>query len=127
MNIFITLNFNKSLKKLHRNQKKYLDEAIRNLCKNPLCGELKKGNLSGIRVYKFQVGSLLTLLAYQYNAQTKELILLKMGSHENFYRDLKKRHSFVEHLMKVPSFEGLDLTRDKSEMRNIEFKDEEGK
>jgi len=89
MKIFQTRSFIKALKKLHDNQKKCLDEAVRALCKNPLCGELKKGNLSGVRVYKFQMVSLLTLLAYQYDAQTKELILLKIGSHENFYRDLK--------------------------------------
>jgi mRNA-degrading endonuclease YafQ of YafQ-DinJ toxin-antitoxin module len=33
--------------------------------------------------------SQMTLLAYQYDAQANELILLKIGSHENFYRDLK--------------------------------------
>lgn len=54
---------------------------------NPEIGELKKGDLAGIRVYKFYMGKQLTLLAYQYSE--KKLALLSLSSHENFYRDLK--------------------------------------
>jgi mRNA-degrading endonuclease YafQ of YafQ-DinJ toxin-antitoxin module len=31
----------------------------------------------------------LTLLAYKYDKQDSSIILLALGSHENFYRDLK--------------------------------------
>ena len=89
MKIFQVQSFKKSIKKLHNNQKKCLDDAIRILCKDPLCGDLKKAYLSGIRVFKLQMLSLLTLLAYKYDDQEDQLILLKLGSHENFYRDLK--------------------------------------
>jgi len=33
----------------------------------------------------------LALLAYEYDEVKDELTLLAFGSHENFYRDLKKR------------------------------------
>ena len=89
MKILQVQSFKKSIKKLHGNQKKCLDDAIRVLCSDPLCGDLKKADLSGIRVYKFQMMSLLTLLAYRYDPQEDQLILLKLGSHENFYGDLK--------------------------------------
>ncbi len=89
MKVIQKQSFGKAIKKLHTNQKESLDEAIKTLCENPLCGELKLGDLSGVRVYKFTMVSQMTLLAYQYDAQANELILLKIGTHENFYRDLK--------------------------------------
>ena len=89
MKVLQTRSFLKEIKKLHQNQKVCLDEAVKVLCGDPFLGEMKKGNLLGIRVYKFQMVSLLTLLAYQYEDRNDTLTLLKIGSHENFYRDLR--------------------------------------
>ena len=83
--------FEKAIKKLHANAKQDLDKAVKTLVRNPLAGDLKKGDLNGIRVYKFNMINQLTLLAYKYNEVEKNLILLALGSHENFYRTLKKR------------------------------------
>ena len=82
--------FIKTVKKLHANAKQDLDEALKELMKNPLAGELKKGDLSGIRVYKFNMVHQLTLLAYVYDESNENLTLLALGPHENFYRDLKR-------------------------------------
>lgn len=90
MNIVETRTFSKQVKKLHKNQKKELDEAIKEIIKNPEIGEVKKGDLNGIQVYKFKMVNQLTLLAYDFYPQQKQIILLSLGSHENFYRDLKK-------------------------------------
>ncbi|MBA2306543.1 type II toxin-antitoxin system RelE/ParE family toxin [Candidatus Dependentiae bacterium] len=90
MNIVQTTEFKKQVKKLHRNQKHQLDEAIKAISKDPLMGIPKKGDLSGVRVYKFTMIDQLTLLAYQFNTTQIQLILLALGTHENFYRDLKK-------------------------------------
>lgn len=54
-------------------------------------GELKKGDLAGVRVHKFHLISALHLLAYTYNDEQKTLTLHYLGSHENFYRDLKSK------------------------------------
>ena len=81
--------FGKVAKKLHANAKQDLDNAIKELIENPLAGEMKKGDLNGIRVYKFKMVNQLTLLAYIYNKNEKNLALLALGPHENFYRDLK--------------------------------------
>lgn len=89
MNIVQTKRFANTVKKLHRNQKSALDDAIRYLAANPESGMLKKGDLAGIRVYKFTMANQLTLLAYRYEHDTLTLTLLAMGTHENFYRDLK--------------------------------------
>lgn len=85
--ILQTPTFSKQVKKLHKNQKKELDQAVKDIVKEPSIGQMKKGDLNGVRVYKFKMTNQLTLLAYELNQQ--QLILLALGSHENFYRDLK--------------------------------------
>jgi len=83
--------FNRTVKRLHPNEKEILDKAIRDLMANPEAGNLKIGDLAGIRVYKFKVSQNLMLLAYKYSAETDVMNLLEYDSHENFYRDLKRR------------------------------------
>jgi hypothetical protein len=56
--------------------------------RDPAVGEAKKGDLAGVYVYKFKCCGQLTLLAYEYDPKTRLLLLL--GSHENFHRDLKR-------------------------------------
>lgn len=90
MHILQTSTFSKQLKKLHKNQKLELDKAIKKLLNNQNLGEEKKGDLSGIRVYKFKMTNQLTLLAYEINKKRDCLILLAVGTHENFYRTLKQ-------------------------------------
>lgn len=79
--------FRRSYKKLHPNQKADVDDAVIDIVQNPMLGEAKTGDLANIFVYKFKCNGQLTLLAYKYNPQSRFLLLL--GSHENFYRDLK--------------------------------------
>lgn len=88
--ILQTPTFKKAAKKLHKNQKADLDQAIRELMNNPLLGEQKKGDLLFLRVYKFKMVKQLTLLGYSYEDGTVTLELLTFGSHENFYRDIKR-------------------------------------
>jgi mRNA-degrading endonuclease YafQ of YafQ-DinJ toxin-antitoxin module len=90
MKILQTPTFSKQVKKLHANQKKDLDLAITTVIDNPAIGALKKGDLNGVQVYKFSMVKQLTLLAYEWQEHEDALILLSLGSHENFYRDLKK-------------------------------------
>jgi mRNA interferase RelE/StbE len=80
--------FRRAYKKLHPNQKADVDDAITEIIKDPTIGEPKKGDLAGVLVYKFKCNSQLTLLAYEYDAASRLLLLL--GSHENFYRTLKR-------------------------------------
>lgn len=87
-----TPTFKKAVKKLHKNQKADLDDAIRKLMKEPCLGEMKKGDLSFLRVYKFKMVKQLTLLGYSYEDGSITLELIALGSHENFYRDVKKRN-----------------------------------
>lgn len=81
-------SFSRSLKKLHPNQKEALDRALLALTKNTAAGEEKRGDLVGIYVMKFRANQVQWLLAYRIVSK-KEIALLVVGPHENFYRNLK--------------------------------------
>jgi mRNA-degrading endonuclease RelE of RelBE toxin-antitoxin system len=89
MRILITPTFERAVKKMHRQQKAALDEAVRVIASQPDADETKVGELTGVKVYKFRMGNLLCLLAYRLLDQNT-LKLLMVGPHENFYRDLKR-------------------------------------
>jgi len=89
MRILITPTFERAVKKMHRQQKAALDEAVRVIASQPDAGETKVGELTGVKVYKFRMGNLLCLLAYQLLDQNT-LKLLMVGPQENFYRNLKR-------------------------------------
>jgi mRNA-degrading endonuclease YafQ of YafQ-DinJ toxin-antitoxin module len=81
--------FKRAYKKMHSNQKKAVNEAITVIVANPQAGELKKGDLAGVYVYKFECVNQLMLLSYEYDPKTRTLLYL--GVHENFYRDMKRK------------------------------------
>ena len=83
-----TSAFARTYKKLHLQQKKDVDTAVEVIVSNPLVGDAKRGDLSGVYVYKFKSQTQLLLLAYEFDPQTRHLLLL--GTHENFYRNLKR-------------------------------------
>jgi mRNA interferase RelE/StbE len=89
MRILVTPTFERAVKKLHKQQKAALDEAVRTIVGQPKAGEIKVGDLAGVKVYKFSMGNLLCLLAYRV-LDENTLKLLMVGPHENFYRDLKR-------------------------------------
>lgn len=84
-----TPTFKKAVKKLKPNQKKDLDLAVKDLMADPSIGEQKKGNLAFLRVHKFKMNKQLTLLGYSFDDGALVLELMALGSHENFYRDIK--------------------------------------
>jgi mRNA-degrading endonuclease YafQ of YafQ-DinJ toxin-antitoxin module len=84
-----TPTFKKVVKKLHANQKQELDSAIKAIMADPNLGERKKGDLAFLRVYKFKMTKQLTLLGYSYVDGAIVLELIALGSHENFYRNIK--------------------------------------
>ena len=79
--------FFKKVKKLHKKQKNELDKQIRLIIQKPNIGQQKKGDLKEIFVHKFKVNKVQYLLSYRHKKHTIELITL--GTHENYYRNLK--------------------------------------
>lgn len=86
--IYLSPAFGRKIKKLKKQEKKGLDDAVLDILNDPSVGEDKVGDLSGVFVHKFKINKQLTLLSYSYDEE--EINLLAFGSHENFYRDLKK-------------------------------------
>ena len=80
--------FAKQKKKLHKQQINDLDKAVKLIFQNPNIGDAKIGDLQGVQVYKFNSQNQQILLAYEVVEST--LYLYTFGSHENFYRDLKR-------------------------------------
>jgi mRNA interferase RelE/StbE len=89
MKVLAAPSFLRTSKKLHANQKKALDKAIKVISVDPHVGKAKVGDLAGIAVYKFKVQGVEWLLAYRV-ISSRELKLLVVGPHENFYRNLKR-------------------------------------
>ena len=86
MKIIQSRSFERKVKKFTKPQKKKLDSEIKNIIDNPSIGTEKKGDLRGVYVHKFKIHTLQYLLAYRFNKKNLELIML--GPHENYYRDL---------------------------------------
>ena len=89
MRILVTPTFERAAKKMHRLQKGDLDTAVKAVAADVGIGEEKVGDLAGIRVYKFRMTNQLCLLSYRV-LDEDSIKLLTVGSHENFYRDLKR-------------------------------------
>ena len=90
MKVLQTGRFSRKIKKLNKHEKAALDNAIHEIINDPTIGQVKKGDLLGVSVYKYKYSTNQLLLAYRYEGLQNELILLAHGSHENFYRDLKQ-------------------------------------
>ncbi len=87
MKIYQSNTFKKSVKKLHKKEKSYLDDAVRAILDNPTIGVEKQGDLKGIYIYEFDIIKMLYLLSYRFS--DAELELISLGSHENYYKELK--------------------------------------
>ncbi len=88
MKIVASNHFLKFKKKSSKKLQIEIDKQVRELLDYPKVGELKKGDLKGIRVQKFKYVPYLLLLSYEFTDDT--LYLYTIGSHENFYKKLKR-------------------------------------
>lgn len=91
--ILVTPTFARAIKKLHVKDKLIVDKAVKAIAGNPFIGEEKKGDLAGMLVHKFKIDKQEVLLAYQLHPDKRSpisVLLLSLGSHENFYAELKR-------------------------------------
>lgn len=88
--------FSKFIKKQSKPFQAVIEDEVLFICDNPETGELKKGDLSGVRVHKFKFHRQEYLIAYRYSPENDAVIQIllidfyQIGTHENFYADLKK-------------------------------------
>lgn len=65
MKIIQSQLFARKVKKIHKDQKKELDNQIKKILINQNIGEEKKGDLKGIFIHKFKMKRMQYLLSYR--------------------------------------------------------------
>ena len=85
-----TRRFLRQYKKLNDKTAKDVDDAVVQVANKPATGKKKKGDLSELWVFKFRSDSQLYLLGYSIDDGLRLIYLESIGSHENFYRDIKR-------------------------------------
>jgi hypothetical protein len=83
------------VKNAHKPLKLAIEDAVDVVCTTPDIGEMKTGDLSGIRVYKFRFNRQEYLVAYRppVHESAFEFLIIDfyhVGTHENFYDVLKR-------------------------------------
>ena len=89
MKILQTPTFQRKYKKLHKGERDLVNSVLDEILEDVEVGLLKKGDLGSLRVHKKRKGKQEFLVAYWSTKGALEFI--DMGSHENFYRDLKRQ------------------------------------
>ena len=87
MRITQSRSFESKVKRFSKPEKDILDSQVRKIAADTTIGEEKRGDLRGVRVYKFKINATQYLLAYRFI--NDELQLIMIGPHENYYRDLR--------------------------------------
>jgi hypothetical protein len=79
--------FRKFVKKQTRPFQLAIEDEVEQVVQNPLSGESKKGDLVGFQIHKFFYHKQQFLMSYV--IESGSLTFFTVGSHENFYRELK--------------------------------------
>lgn len=87
MKILQSRSFKNKIKRFNKQNKELLDNQIHIIIDNPQIGDKKKGELRDIYVHKFKIENTQYLLSYRFYNEILELIMI--GTHENYYRNLK--------------------------------------
>ncbi|MEA9602185.1 type II toxin-antitoxin system RelE/ParE family toxin [Polynucleobacter sp. MG-28-Ekke-A2] len=88
-------SFAQFVKKASKPLQLTIEMRIAEVCDNPRIGQQKLGDLQGVFVYKFRFNAQEYLMAYQFDHFADEIKITwiefcQIGSHENFYTQLKK-------------------------------------
>ena len=87
MNALYKPAFRKFVKKQSRAFQLAIEDEVFEVLKAPRSGEQKKGDLAGLRVHTFKFHGQEYLVAYTIEA--RGIVFYMVGTHENFYRELK--------------------------------------
>lgn len=90
ISVFETRRFEKALNKLSEKQLSVVEDEIDKINDNRELGVQKKGDLSHLRVHKFKSDNQQVLLGYSCVNNELSLYLLNLGSHANFYQEMKR-------------------------------------
>jgi len=88
MEILFKPLFRKFVKKQTRPLQLAIEDEVEKIKENPDIGKSKKGDLQGTHVHRFSFRKRTLLIAYRVIGS--DLLFYMIGTHENFYRDLKR-------------------------------------
>ena len=80
--------FKRQKKKFQKAERIIIDDAVRDVARNPKIGVEKKADLKGMWVHKFKIKTKQLLIAYHWNKKSRTFVAVAV--HENFHRDVKK-------------------------------------
>lgn len=81
----------RELKKFDKPVRTKIWSALDKIAENPFIGDLLKGDLSTIYSYHLKVSSVEYRIAYQVREEEIVVVVLQVGTKENFYEELKKK------------------------------------
>ena len=81
----------RQLKKYDKPIRNKIISALDKIAENPFIGEVLKGNLSILYSYHIKVTGVEYRIAYQIKEQELVVVIIQMGTRENFYEELRKR------------------------------------
>lgn len=87
MKVIQSCSFEKRVKRFRKHHKKISDKQIQGTLDNPAVDQEKEGGLRGVLIHKFKIQTIEYLLYDRFVGDAPELFMI--GSHENYYRDLK--------------------------------------
>ena len=82
--------FRQQFRRFSSKDREAIRKEVRKIAKNPLIGKLKKGTLSGVRVYKWKLKHQLYLIAYEPENREKTIYFYAIATHEGFYKALER-------------------------------------
>ena len=95
MKILYKRPFTQFVKKASKPLQLAIEDRVLEVCNNPKLGEQKLGDLKGVLVFKFRFNKYEYLMAYRLENCKDAIDIISMsfyqiGSHENFYVELKR-------------------------------------
>lgn len=81
----------KQLRNLDKSVKNRIIAALKQIAENPWSGERLKGDLAAVYSYHLKVAGVEYRIAYQIEEQEIVVVVIQIGTRENFYEELKKR------------------------------------
>jgi len=88
MDIYFKPPFRKFVKKQTRSFQLMIEDEVDRIIDNPGLGTSKKGDLADFKTHKFSYRNQIYLISYR--LRESELVFFTVGTHENFYRELKR-------------------------------------
>lgn len=80
----------RQLKKFDKPIRTKIVNVLEKIAKNPFIGDMLKGDLSTIYSYHLKVTGIEYRIAYQIKEQEIVVVIMQIGTRENFYDQLKK-------------------------------------